>query len=126
MTGTLLPPTSAALPCIWSAAAVTRVASPDLQPLDHRGNLGAERAGRIKQCVAALSCVEIRDELFECLEVGDQRGNGLGIAAADEVDGLLPERIGLRDETGREYRLHIIFEMRRGRICGIREAGRSR
>ena len=64
-----------------------------LQSLDHRGNLGAERAGRIEQCVAALRRVEIGHELFECLEVGDQRGNGLGVAAADEVDGLLPERI---------------------------------
>ena len=74
-----------------------------------------------QQCVAALGRVEIGDVLLECLEVVDQRGDGLGVAAADEVDGLLPERIRLGDEIGQEHRLRFVVEMYRRRICGIRK-----
>ena len=90
-----------------------------LQSLDDRGNLAAERAGRAQQRVAAVNRTGVGDRFIECLEVADQRGNGLRVAAAHEVEGLLSKRIGLGDEIGHENRLRIVVEEFRRRVFGI-------
>ena len=104
-----------------------------LQSLDHCVDFGAERAGRAEQLIvesgfedAALGRVEVGDVLFERLEIGDQRVDSRGIAAAHEVVGLLPERIGLGDEIGPERRLHVVVDISRCRVEQHPETARSR